>query len=130
MDRIYHHHLKWEDYKSGFYDTCSGDEKKIKIEKAIEMFSDESLTTEYMKKAVREWKYSCEHNLTNPSVNKIAYIGQAACCIYSNIPSNVTKEAWNMLSQDIQDRSNKIAEETINEWLKRNKEVQLCLNII
>jgi len=102
MKQIFHHYLLWEDYKCGFYDNCSGSEKDEKIKKAIEMFNDEKLTDEYMGRVISEWKYSCEHNLTNESLNQIAYIGQAACCIYAKVPSTVTMEAWNLLSKKVQ----------------------------
>lgn len=128
MQRIYHHYLRWEDWRCGFYDNCSGDIKHDKINKVLEMFNDEKLTTEYMNKVIEIWKYSCEHNLTNESLNKIAYIGQAACCLYANIPNTVTMEAWSLLSKDVQDRSDKIAQTVIDKWIYNNRIIQLCLN--
>jgi hypothetical protein len=127
--RIYHPYWKWEDYKAGFYNNCSGEEKKILIQKGIEMFNSEKLTLEYMYKVINEWKYSCEHNFTNPSLNKIAYIGQGACCIYANIPSTITMEIWNLLDNKIQDRANKNANDVLNKWIINNKRIQLCLNL-
>jgi len=127
--RIYHPYWKWEDYKAGFYNNCSGEEKKQLIQKGIYMFNSEKLTLEYMYKVINEWKYSCEHNFTNPSLNKIAYIGQGACCIYANIPSTITMEIWNLLDNKIQDRANKNANNVLNKWIINNKEIQLCLNL-
>lgn len=128
MKRIYHHYEMWEDWKCGFYDNCSGEVKAEKIKKVIEMFNSEKLTTEYMYLVIGKWIYSCEHNLTNESLNKIAYIGQAACCLYSQIPSSVTMEAWSMLTKEVQERSNQIAETVLNKWINQNKLHQLCLN--
>ena len=82
-----------------------------------------------MDKVIIEWRYSCEHNLTNDSLNQIAYIGQAACCLYYEIPNVITMEAWNMLTGEVQERSNKIAKQAIDKWNKQNKLIQLCLNI-
>ncbi len=93
------------------------------------MFNSEELTKEYMNKVTNEWVYSCEHNLTNEALNQIAYIGQAACCIYADIPSTITMEAWSMLDKEVQDRANKIALEVLNKWKYKNRTVQLCLNI-
>lgn len=129
MNRIYHPYWRWEDFKAGFYDNCSGDKKTILIKSVIEMFSSEELTRTNMYR-VQEWQYSCEHNLTNISLNRIAYIGQSACCIYASVPSTVTMEAWSLLSKDIQTRSDLIAEEFLNYWLEKNKRIQLCLNFI
>lgn len=121
MKRIYHHFEKWEDWTFGFYNNCSGSEKKVKIEKVLEMFNSESLTTENMNRVISEWKYSCEHNLTNEAMNKIAYVGQAACCIYAEIPSGITMEAWSLLGSDVQNRADKIATSVISKWELNNK---------
>lgn len=129
MKRIYYRWEYWEDFKAGFYDNCSGDKKKYYIEKCLEMFNDEKLTEKYMNMVIEKWKYSCEHNLTNESLNKIAYIGQAACCLYAGIPNTITMEAWSLLSHNIQNRANIQAEKVLNKWNIKNKNLQLCLNI-
>jgi hypothetical protein len=129
MKRIYHHYINWEDYRNGFYDNCSGEEKEKHLKSVIKMFNSESLTIEYMNRVITEWRYSCEHNLTNDALNKIAYIGQAACCIYSKTPSTITMEGWNLLTSEVQDRANIIAQQTLDRWIKNNKHIQLCLNI-
>jgi len=129
MERIYHPWHRWEDYKNGFYNACSGTEKELKISKVLEMFNSKDLTEEYMHRVINEWIYSCEHNLTNPSLNKIAYIGQSACCIYGGVPSSVTMEAWSLLNKKVQERSDKIALSVLKKWEKQNKNIQLCLNI-
>jgi len=128
-NRVYHPYQKWEDYQNKFYENCSGIEKEKKLCQALEMFNSEELTRRNMYSVIEKWKYSCEHNLTNSSMNKIAYIGQAACSYYAQIPNTITMEAWNILSKDVQERSNKIAIEVINEWINKNKNIQLCLNI-
>lgn len=129
MKRIYHPYWLWEDYKAGFYDNVSGEQKKEMIKNVLTMFNSQSLTRKFMMKVVKEWKYSCEHNLTNESLNKIAYIGQSACCLYARIPNTITMEAWSLLTDEVKKRSDKIALETISYWEEQNKEIQLCLNL-
>jgi hypothetical protein len=120
----------WEDWTYGFYDNLSGSNKQHKIEKVIEMFNSKELTTKYMTKVIEEWRYSCEQNFSNESLNKIAYLGQAACCLYSEIPATITMEAWSLLDKSVQERSNSIALKIIKKWEFNNKHIQLCLNII
>lgn len=120
MERIYHPYNLWEDYQCGFYDNCSGSKKSEYISGILEMFNSEHLTQQYMQKVIDEWEYSCQHNLSNISLNRIAYIGQSACCIYCGAPSTVTMEAWSLLSKEIQDRSDKIANQILNNWLNKN----------
>jgi len=129
MKRIYYPYWLWEDYKCGFYNNCSGNIKQQKIDKCLEMFNSKELTKLNMFRVINEWKYSCEHNLTNESLNKIAYIGQGACCLYANIPNIITMECWSMLTKEVQDRSNLIAQEVLNYWIENNKYIQLCLNL-
>jgi|TARA_R100000541_G_scaffold48778_1_gene55860 hypothetical protein len=128
LKRIYHPYTLWEDYKAGFYDNVSGKAKQSKIEKVLEMFNSSKLTEKYMNKVIDEWVYSCEHNLTNESMNKIAYIGQGACCLYAGVPSTITMECWRLLSVDVQERSNLLAISVIEKWNNNNKNKQLCLN--
>lgn len=127
--RIYHPYTKWEDYPLGFYDNCSGEVKEAHIKNVLIMFRSEKLTRKNMMRVIREWKYCCEHNLSNESLNKIAYIGQAACCIFAGVPSTVTMEAWNLLDKETQERANKIAIECLMLWQSKNKNIQLCLNL-
>lgn len=129
MKRIYHPYWLWEDYKAGFYDNVSGDQKQKLLLKVVEMFNSKTLTKENMLKVINLWVYSCEHNLTNESLNKIAYIGQGACCLYAGVPSTITMEAWSLLTDDVKERSNKIALEVINQWESNNKFIQLCLKL-
>ncbi len=127
--RIYHHYEMWEDYKFGFYNNCSGFEKETKTKSVINLFNCKTTTEKYMRRVINEWKYSCEHNLTNPSMNKIAYLGQSACCLYDNIPNTVTMIAWSLLTDEVRERSNKIAIKLLKEWEDNNKQIQTCLNI-
>jgi hypothetical protein len=129
MNRIYHPYWLWEDYKNGLYENISGQEKNIKIQKVFEMFNSEHLTVENMNYVVDNWKHSMEHNLSNPSINKIAYIGQSACCNFANIPNSITMECWSKLSKEVQERANKNAIDSISRWNNNNKFIQLCLNL-
>jgi len=116
IKRIYHSWEKWEDYKHGFYNNVSGKDKLIMIEKVVEMFSDPELTKKCMGKVIKSWFFSCEQNLTNNGMNKIAYIGQAACCIYAGVPSTVTMEAWSKVPEEFKLIADSIASDILKEW--------------
>lgn len=130
LPQLYYPYQLWEDYKFGFYDTISGKIKDEKLKSCLEMFNSEILTTEYMDRVIKEWFYSCRINFTNPSVNKIAYLGQSACSLYNKIPNVVTMEGWGLLTQEVKDRSNSIAEQKIIEWFFNFKTDQLCIDFI
>lgn len=116
MERIYHPYNLWEDYKAGFYDNISGRNKQEMIESVVSLFSDAQLTEAYMRKVITDWPFSCEHNLSNLSMNRIAYLGQAACCIYAGVPSTITMEAWSKVDQKDRNKADIIAEQIIKQW--------------
>lgn len=118
MTRIYHHYEKWEDWKQGFYDNSRTDQNKI-----IDFFNDQEKLKEYMYKASYEWKHSFEQHMTNPSVNRIAFIGQAASCLATGASCFETMKAWSFLSEEIRNSSDKIAEEVLNEWIDRHENI-------
>lgn len=127
MERIYHRYELWECYKAGFFRNVSGDEKKLLENKVIELFENSNLTEKYMNKVIDEWKYSCEHNLTNISLNRVAWLGQSACCLYAKIPYKITMEMWRYVSEEKRNIACQIAEKIINKYEQQN--FQLCLKI-
>jgi len=122
IERIYHSWEKWEDHKNGFYNNISGANKQEMIDKVIELFSDPEKTKEYMLMVINEWFYSCQHNLTNDSMNKIAYIGQGACCLYGGVPSTVTMEAWSKVPEENRVLADRIASDVLEIWEQKHIE--------
>lgn len=128
-NRIYHPWDKWEDYHFNFYDNCTGQQKEFKLQSAVDMFNSVIDTERCMNHVVDNWTNSMEHNLTNNSMNKIAYIGQSACAFYDNIPATITMEAWSLLTDEVKERSNQLAQGAIDKWNRNNKFIQICLNL-
>lgn len=131
MERIYHRFEYWECYKAGLYSNKSNLNKENLALKVVEFFEDSLKTKQFMIKVIEEWKYSCEHNLSNISLNRIAWLGQAACCIYAKIPYKVTMESWRLVNELKRNEACFIAEEIITNYertLIKNK--QICLKFI
>lgn len=116
MDRIYHRYEKWECFKAGFFRNVSGEEKKELAKKVIELFENSEQTELFMKQVLKEWTNSCEHNLTNPSLNRVAWLGQSACCIYAKIPYSITMENWRFVPKENQEIACDIAEKLIKQY--------------
>lgn len=114
MDRIYHNHEKWEDAKAGMYDNPANLNQEV--DTIVAFFNNPYNLKKYMVLVCEEWVYACEHNLSNPAMNKIAYIGQACIAYRFGFSRESTMKAWNYLSQDVQKKANEIAKETLNNW--------------
>jgi hypothetical protein len=131
MDRIYHRYEYWECFKNGFFKNISGEEKKRLAKKAIELFNDPKKTELFMLKVISDWVYSCEHNLTNLGLNRVAWLGQSACCVYAKIPYSITMENWRFVDDDKKIIACEIAERIIKEYeINLTKNKQICLKLI
>ncbi len=69
-----------------------------------------------MGRVVDEWKNSCEHNLTNKTQNRKAWIGHAACALAFNCPEDIVREAWGYLTEKQQIAANCKAVNAIEYW--------------
>ena len=123
IKQVFHRYETWEDYQSGMYQPpCiesmnTGISSDERIEKAIDLLSNEKLCREYMRKVVTEWPIATEEVLTNPDSNGRAWLGQCACFMYGRCHDEESRKAWVMLKPAIQRTANKIADEVIKGWL-------------
>ena len=114
IERIYHPYWQWEEADSNMWGTV--DDKKKYLDAAIEFTGDAELYGSWMVKVVRKWKYSCEHNLSNKTQNRQAWIGHAACALAMGCPENIIRSAWSYFSKEQQDEANAQADEAIQLW--------------
>lgn len=119
-DRIFHTYDKWECHKAGFYVSRKEGMTAEQCEVAYSQFlSNDNLFRETLEKIITEWKYSCEHYLTNKSMNRIAWLGQASMCYATGVPSKFCS-GFNLLTDDQKNKANETALEYLNKWLVNN----------
>jgi hypothetical protein len=116
MKRIYHRFEKCEEYANGMWRGTEAAERAGFIGAAASLMRDPPAFRDAMIRAVNEWPFSCEQNLTASSINKQAWIGHAGCCIATQTPEDLTREAWGTLTQDQQDVANRMADEALAYW--------------
>jgi hypothetical protein len=66
---------------------------------------------------INYWPNVTEHNLTNRSLNRVAWLGQAAMAYKYKIPA-VYSSGWQLLDEDEQHAANVVAHHVLNFWLK------------
>lgn len=126
-DRIFHTFEKWECHKAGFYanskDGMTGDQ----CEKEYAIFlSDIPRFEEALNGVINDWVNSCEHYLTNKAMNRIAWLGQAAMCYATGIPSKFCA-GFNLLTQEQQDKANLSALNALNFWMSKYGRPELTM---
>lgn len=118
--RKFHTYDKWECHKAGFYGNKVEGMSDEECKQAYAAFlSDNERFRDALSHVITEWKNSCEHYLTNAAMNRIAWLGQAAMCYATGVPSKYCS-GFNLLSDEEKDTANRIALDALNQWLKDN----------
>lgn len=116
--RIFHTYDQWECYRSGFYAASKEGMRKSECEEAYrEFLSNPGRFEAALSAVISEWKHSCEHYLTNVSMNRIAWLGQASACYAMGIPA-VYRGGFYLLTEAQQETANSLALRYLNQWLE------------
>lgn len=119
-NRIFHTYDKWECVDYNFFGTKVDGMTGEQCEKAFADFlSDQDRFASALSFVISEWKFSCEHYLTNSAMNRIAWLGQAAVAYSLGIPSCFCS-GWRLMSENDQNNANEMALKYLNLWLERN----------
>lgn len=97
-------------------------DKFADLEWAIEFTGNHELYGSWMIKVADSWNYSCDHNLSNMTQNRRAWIGHAACAFANKCPEDIVRKAWGYLTKEQQDSANYEADKAIKYW--ENKKCQ------
>lgn len=128
MKRVYHTWDKWECYLAGFYENQAPDGMTQEdAQKAYRDFlRDLPRFESALERVVTDWRYSCEHYLSNETMNRIAWLGQAAMCYATKIP-HAYRGGFNLLTETEQQVANEMALKWLNVWLTKQGEATLDL---
>jgi len=126
--RIFHTYEKWECHKAGFYASNFEGKTADECKQAYADFlSDSDKFRSAANSVIGEWVNSCEHYLTNTAMNRIAWIGQAAMCYATGIPSKYCA-GFNILTDEQQQEANLVALDVLNDWLLQNEREPLTMD--
>lgn len=119
MDRIYHTWDKWECYRAGFFEVNppKGMTDDDCLNTYKELLLDIPEFIRIMRLIIHEWPNSCEHNLTNERMNRIAWMGQSSLTYKHKIPSRY-RGGYHLLSEQDRLNADNAALMVINEWLE------------
>lgn len=121
VNRIYHTWDKWECYLAGFFEVrppkTLAEENCHSLYK--ELLEDIPEFKRIMRLIITQWTYSCQHNLSNERMNRIAWMGQAALCYKYRIPAKY-RGGYHLLSDENKKLADEAALEVINEWMEAN----------
>jgi hypothetical protein len=120
MKQLFHHYKKWECLEAGFFDTVCDEPDEEAKKKYSEFLGNTKRFEKALQRVLNEWTISCEQFLSNESMNRIAWLGQASMCIETGIPS-CFRGGFKLLSEKKQKEANEIARKYLNKWIRDNE---------
>lgn len=123
IERVYH--PWWEREEVGANMWGSVDNRAEFLQKAIEFTGNAELYGHYMLRVCDEWPKSSQHNLSNTTQNRRAWIGHAACALAMGCPEDIVRQAWGHLTEWQQRAANQKADEAIQYWEQNHAEKEI-----
>ncbi len=124
MKRNWHHWEKWECVHAGMYgtETPSHMTPDQALKSYTEFLSNLKLFEKALNQVLLQWSFSCEQFLSNPGINRIAWLGQSSMCITSGVPRRF-KAGFALLTDSQKIAANEMAEKYLNRWLGDNEDI-------
>lgn len=122
IQRVFRRFESWECVREGMYDTRIVDGG---VEEYAVFLSDQGRFRRAAEAVLAEWPIASEHFLSNPNINRLAWIGQASACMDLGL-SCFHRGGFNLLPSADQRAANDTAIAVLSNWIA-GREVQLCL---
>lgn len=117
MKQIWTPYWEWEDWLNGMWGTSLTPE--LHLQQAIEFTGDHVKYGQAMAAVVTAWPRTMLNSLTNPSINKRAFVGHCAVSLALGIPEYITRQAWRELTEEQRQAADAVAQKTIDEWKEK-----------
>ena len=114
IKQVFHPYWDWEEIDHNMWGSVPN--RKAMLNKAIKFTGDHKKYGRFMQRVVSEWPISCENALTDPHINKRAWVGHAAAALAISCPEDITREAWKHLSDEQKLLANQEADRAIQAW--------------
>jgi len=120
-NRVFYEWQDWECFPAGFYSDKPPKGMTVpECEESYRAFLADTLGFgAALERVITEWKFSSEHYLTNPKMNRIAWLGQASMCIASGVPARFCG-GYSLLTDEQKEAADRKALEYLNKWLEAN----------
>lgn len=109
---MYKPYYEWECFLAGMYDPV----REKSVVECLVFMSNVDFFARAMYDVSIMWPVTMEDKLTNTSLNRVAFIGQAACCYAKGFRCGEVKAAWKDLDAEYKLRANEEARKVIRLW--------------
>lgn len=116
MKRVYFHLKDMEEYHSVMWKSIPVEKRQDAINAAADLMRDYNAFELACVQAITQWPNSAIANFTASSINHKAWLGHAACCLACGSSEDLTRSAWNTLTENQQHLANEAAQRAIDAW--------------
>lgn len=120
MRQVWHPWHQWECYHAGMFDGATELSPEEGKQRYAEFLRDIPRFEAAMAKVLELWPKSCEHFLSNPSMNRVAWLGQAAMCMDSGL-SRRFRAGFSMMEDHECRAANRAAEAVLKKWITEHE---------
>lgn len=117
IKQVYIPYWEWEDWKSGMWRKLKPEDENESLQRAIEFTGDCIKYGNAMHDVINAWPRTMLNSLTNPSINKRAFLGHCAVQFSIGVPEYITRMAWRELTDQQRFEADAVAQRTIDHWL-------------
>jgi len=111
---------EWEDWLNGMWRTIPLESEESEyLKKAINFTGDWVKYGTAMEQVIHAWPRTMLNALTNPSLNKRAFLGHCACCYEFKCPEYIVRNAWKELTEQQRIDADAIAYVLIDQWTEK-----------
>jgi hypothetical protein len=94
-------------------------DREGRLQSYAEFLRDLPRFAKALERVLMEWPIACEQFLSNESINRIAWLGQASMCLETGVPRKY-RAGFMRLSVQEQRRANATAQQALTRWIKRH----------
>lgn len=121
-EQVFHPYTAWEDWQAGMWHS-PGDVLG-EMARSARILRNQAAFLTAAREMLRAWPNSAEQNLTDMSLNRRAWVGQATCCHHAGVPERATRLAWWTLTAAEQAAANQTADLAMAEWQMERGEAE------
>jgi hypothetical protein len=114
LKRIWINYKLWEDHQAGLY--AKNKQSDDIFNSVKEMFENPELFERFSNECLIAWPFSMDQNLSYFGSNRKSYLGQATACFKFGANIQTTCKAWELLSIELKNKNNLVAEKTIEKY--------------
>ena len=117
-NRAFTHYQKMECYKAGYFNKSVCGHDRNQPRRAHSLLLDLGKFADTCNKVIEEWPNTSAIHLSDPGLNRRAWLGRITSFYLYSCCEKCTSEAWFRMSITEQSLANSVANKIISEWIE------------